>query len=115
MAFAERVRRARRRFFCEARFSAAALSRASSSAAARAFASALDAVPSEPVDVRTGTAPKLPAGSVEQTRRRVIRAWTPKAANAVEEAPRRVDVADGHARNIKSHVRLLQRGAVPVR
>ena len=52
MAFAERVRRARRRFFCEARFSAAALSRASSSAAARAFASALDAVPSEPVDVR---------------------------------------------------------------
>ena len=59
MAFAERVRRARRRFFCEARFSAAALSRASSSAAARAFASALDAVPSEPVDVRTGTAPKL--------------------------------------------------------
>ena len=60
MAFAERVRRARRRFFCEARFSAAALSRASSSAAARAFASALDAVPSEPVDVRTGTAPKLP-------------------------------------------------------
>ena len=61
MAFAERVRRARRRFFCEARFSAAALSRASSSAAARAFASALDAVPSEPVElVRTGTAPKLP-------------------------------------------------------
>ena len=60
MAFAERVRRARRRFFCEARFSAAALSRASSSAAARAFASALDAVPSESVDVRTGTAPKLP-------------------------------------------------------
>ena len=63
VAFAERVRRARRRFFCEARFSAAALSRASSSAAARAFASALDAVPSEPVElVRTGTAPKLPAG-----------------------------------------------------
>ena len=60
MAFAERVRRARRRRCCEARFSAAALSRASSSAAARAFASALDAVPSEPVDVRTGTAPKLP-------------------------------------------------------
>ena len=61
MAFAERVRRARRRFFCEARFSAASLSRASSSAAARAFASALDAVPSEPVElVRTGTAPKLP-------------------------------------------------------
>ena len=65
MAFAERVRRARRRRCCEARFSAAALSRASSSAAARAFASALDAVPSEPVDVRTGTAPKLPAGSIE--------------------------------------------------
>ena len=63
MAFAERVRRARRRRCCEARFSAAALSRASSSAAARAFASALDAVPSEPVElVRTGTAPKLPAG-----------------------------------------------------
>ena len=61
MAFAERVRRARRRRCCEARFSAAALSRASSSAAARAFASALDAVPSESVDVRTGTAPKLPA------------------------------------------------------
>ena len=60
MACAGRVRRARRRFFCEARFSAAALSRASSSAAARAFASALDAVPSESVDVRTGTAPKLP-------------------------------------------------------
>ncbi len=61
MAFAERVRRARRRRCCEARFSAAALSRASSSAAARAFASALDAVPSEPVElVRTGTAPKLP-------------------------------------------------------
>ena len=60
MAFAERVRRARRRFFCEARFSAASLSRASSSAAARAFASALDAVPSELVDVRAGTAPKLP-------------------------------------------------------
>ena len=61
MAFAARVRRARRRRCCEARFSAAALSRASSSAAARAFASALDAVPSEPVElVRTGTAPKLP-------------------------------------------------------
>ena len=60
VAFAERVRRARRRRCCEARFSAAALSRASSSAAARAFASALDAVPSESVDVRTGTAPKLP-------------------------------------------------------
>ena len=69
MAFAERVRRARRRRCCEARFSAAALSRASSSAAARAFASALDAVPSEPVElVRTGTAPKLPAGSIVETK-----------------------------------------------
>ena len=74
MAFAERVRRARRRRCCEARFSAAALSRASSSAAARAFASALDAVPSEPVElVRTGTAPKLPAGSIVATRLAIFR------------------------------------------
>ena len=69
MAFAERVRRARRRRCCEARFSAAALSRASSSAAARAFASALGAVPSESVDVRTGTAPKLPRHAASSTRR----------------------------------------------
>ena len=65
MAFAERVRRARRRRCCEARFSAAALSRASSSAAARAFASALEARPSELVElVRTGTAPKLALGAL---------------------------------------------------
>lgn len=58
VARAARVCRARRR----SRFSAASLSRASSSAAARAVASALDTVPSEFVDVvRTGAAaPKLP-------------------------------------------------------